>query len=79
MGRFQLEAAIQSAHAQRARTGQTDWSAIELLYEGLVRIALTIGAHVGRAAAVAETRGPAIAWNVLQTMPADRVTNYQPY
>ena len=56
-GRFQLEAAIQSAHAQRAATGTTDWQAIALLYEGLVRMAPTIGALVGRAAAVAEARG----------------------
>ena len=35
IGRFQLEAAIQSAHAQRAFTGATDWEAIALLYEGL--------------------------------------------
>jgi predicted RNA polymerase sigma factor len=33
-GRFQLEAAIQSAHAQRALTGCTDWEAIALLYAG---------------------------------------------
>ena len=36
-GRFQLEAAIQSAHAQRALAGTTDWEAIALLYEGLLR------------------------------------------
>ena len=35
-GHFQLEAAIQSAHARRAATGHTDWDAIALLYEGLL-------------------------------------------
>ena len=59
IGPFQLEAAIQSAHAQRAATGTTDWQAISLLYEGLVRMAPTIGALVGRAAAVAEARDAA--------------------
>jgi predicted RNA polymerase sigma factor len=54
VGRFQLEAAIQSVHARRASTGHTDWRAVALLYEGLVRIAPTTGAVVGRAAAVAE-------------------------
>ncbi len=49
MGRFQLEAAIQAVHARRAATGQTDWESIALLYEGLVRLAPTIGALVGRA------------------------------
>src|SRR5439155_20470340 len=37
-GRFQLEAAIQSVHAERARTGWTDWAAIALFYEKLIRI-----------------------------------------
>ena len=51
IGRCQLGAAIQSAHAQRAITGPTDWNSIALLYEGLVRLAPSLGAHVGRAAA----------------------------
>src|SRR3569833_2686777 len=34
VGRFQLEAAIQSVHVQRARTNLTDWESIALLYEG---------------------------------------------
>lgn len=79
MGRFQLEAAIQSVHAQRARTGATDWESIALLYEGLVRIAPTIGALVGHAAAVAQARDPQAGWSLLQRIPADAVTGYQPY
>src|SRR5262249_11445514 len=57
-GRFQLEAAIQSVHARRAVTHHTDWEAIALLYEGLLRLAPTIGARVGHAAALGEARGP---------------------
>ena len=79
MGRFQLEAAIQSAHAQRAWTGRTDWEAVALLYEGLVRLSPTIGALVGRAAAVAEARGAVAGWALLQAIPAEAVTSYQPY
>jgi predicted RNA polymerase sigma factor len=79
MGRFQLEAAIQSAHAQRAFTGRTDWETIALYYEGLVRFAPTIGALVGRAAAVAEARGPGVGWALLNEIPADAVQSYQPY
>ncbi|MGO4727132.1 MULTISPECIES: RNA polymerase sigma factor [unclassified Inquilinus] len=79
MGRFQLEAAIQSAHAQRARIGSTDWEAVALLYEGLVRLGPTIGALVGRAAAVAEARGAAAGWALLQDIPAGAVSSYQPY
>ena len=79
IGRFQLEAAIQSVHANRAFTGRTDWESIALLYEGLVRIAPAIGAFVGRAAAVAEARGAAAGWALLQAIPAGAVTAYQPY
>jgi RNA polymerase sigma-70 factor (ECF subfamily) len=79
IGRYQLEAAIQSAHAGRARTGRTDWESIALLYEGLVSLAPGIGALVGRAAAVAEARDAATAWSLLQMIPAEAVASYQPY
>jgi RNA polymerase sigma-70 factor (ECF subfamily) len=78
-GRFQLEAAIQSVHAQRAMTGQTDWEAVALLYEGLVRMAPTIGALVGRAAAVAEAYNAARGWALLEEIPAEAIGHYQPY
>ncbi len=77
-GRFQLEAAIQSAHACRAVTGRTDWGAIALLYEGLLRYAPTIGAQVGRAAALAETRGAEAGLAALDAIPAESVRTYQP-
>ena len=79
VGPFQLEAAIQSVHARRALTGATDWEAIALLYEGLVRLAPTIGALVGRAAAIAEARGAGTGWAVLSTIPPEAVRSYQPY
>lgn len=44
LGRFQLEAAIQSAHCDRVRTGTLDRSTIIQLYRGLVAIAPTNGA-----------------------------------
>ena len=79
IGRFQLEAAIQSVHAHRARTGYTDWEAIALLYEGLVRFAPSLGAQVGRAAAIAEARGATTGWRLLEAIPSEDVKNYQPY
>jgi predicted RNA polymerase sigma factor len=78
-GRFQFEAAIQSAHAQRHATGHTDWNAISLLYEGLVRVHPTIGALVGRAAAVAEAHGPSAGWALLEAIPGEETASYQPY
>jgi RNA polymerase sigma-70 factor (ECF subfamily) len=50
-GRFQCEAAIQSVHAERARTGRTNHAALETLYEALARLHPTTGVLVARAAA----------------------------
>jgi RNA polymerase sigma-70 factor, ECF subfamily len=79
MGRFQLEAAIQSVHANRAKTGGIDWNEIALLYEGLVRIAPGIGSLVGRAVAIAQAGQPAAGFAALQQIPSDRAADYQPY
>src|SRR5262249_41435868 len=76
-GRFQLEAAIQSVHAQRAVTGRTEWEAIALLYEGLTRMAPTIGAQVGQAAALGEARGAEAGLAALGAIPAEAVRSYQ--
>lgn len=78
-GPFQLEAAIQSVHAQRAHSGSTDWEALALLYEGLVRMSPTAGALVGRAAAMARARGAAAGWGLLEAIPASTVAAYQSY
>jgi predicted RNA polymerase sigma factor len=79
VGRFQLEAAIQSVHSERALSGRTDWDAIVVLYEHLVRIAPTLGARVAQAAAVTETRGPEAALTQLDTLDREAVGTYQPY
>lgn len=79
LGRYQLEAAIQSLHCARTFTGSTDWPAIAWLYDGLVAIAPSIGALVGRAAAYAEAQDAAAGWAILQAIPADLVAGYQPY
>jgi predicted RNA polymerase sigma factor len=79
MGRYQLEAAIQSIHASRAVTGAINWREIVLLYEGLVKIAPGIGAAVGRAVALAQTGRLAEGFAALEEISADRVAAYQPY
>jgi len=78
-GRFQLEAAIQSVHAERAHTGRTDWAAIALFYEQLVRISPALGTRVGYAAAVAEAEAPEAGLAVLDPIAPDAVSHYQPY
>ncbi len=78
-GRFQVEAAIQSAHAARTVMGGTPWGAIATLYELLLRIAPSAGALLGRAAAVAEARGPAEGLALLDAMAPDVPASWQPY
>ena len=79
LGRFQLEAAIQSVHAARAETGHTDWEAIALLYEGLLIQSPTTGVAVGRAAALAQARDAATALAALDALNPASVATYQPY
>lgn len=78
-GRFQLEAAIQSVHAERARSGRTEWAAIMLFYEQLIRISPTLGTQTGYAAAVGESKGPEAGLAVLDGIELGAVSGYQPY
>lgn len=78
-GRFQLEAAIQSVHAERARGGQIDWPAIVLFYDHLVALSPTIRTLTGRAAAVGESAGPTAGLALLDTVPRETIATYQPY
>jgi RNA polymerase sigma-70 factor (ECF subfamily) len=78
-GRFQLEAALQSAHVEGARRQRIDWSGIAVLYEGLVRASPTVGALVGRAAAIAEAESPAAGVSALDAIDSAATKSYQPY
>lgn len=77
-GRFQIEAAIQSAHCDRRRTGRTDWPAIVQLYEGLLALAPTVGAAVARAAAVGEAYGAEAGLKALETIDPETAERFQP-
>jgi len=79
VGRFQLEAAIQSVHAERARSGRTEWPAIARFYEQLVRISPALGTRIGYAAAVAEANGPEAGLKLLDDIKAEAMSGYQPY
>lgn len=78
-GRFQLEAAIQSIHAERGRTGRIEWTAIVEFYEQLNRITPTLGRQAAYAAAVGETYGAEKGLAVLDAIDQDAVSTYQPY
>jgi RNA polymerase sigma-70 factor (ECF subfamily) len=78
-GRFQLEAAIQSAMVQSRRTGRDMRRPLLALHAGLLYFAPTIGNCVGHAVALADAEGPAAGLNALADLPSDRVATYQPY
>ncbi|HYK78637.1 MAG TPA: DUF6596 domain-containing protein, partial [Micropepsaceae bacterium] len=80
LGRYQIEAAIQSAHAIRRITGRSDWAAIEKLYDTLVAISASPVAAINRAIAIAENRGAAAGLEALAAVEGDeRLNAYQPY
>lgn len=78
LGRFQLEAAIQSVHAHRGETGLTDWRALERLHAGLVRLYPSAGAQVSHAAVIAEAFGPEAGLAALDRLDATMVSGFQP-
>ncbi|MDR7383127.1 RNA polymerase sigma factor [Promicromonospora iranensis] len=57
-GRFRLEAAVQSAHCARARTGRTDWPALLTLHRALLHVAPMLGGRVALAAVLGRVDGP---------------------
>jgi RNA polymerase sigma-70 factor, ECF subfamily len=80
VGRYQLEAAVQSAHMTRRFTGRTDWLAIERLYEALAAVVDSPVVGVNRAIAIAETRGAPAGLAALDGIKDDpRLAQYQPY
>ena len=79
-GRYQIEAAIQSAHIARRVSGQDNWPAIVALYDVLLELTRSPVVRLNRAAALAETAGPAAALASLEGIGADRrMQQYQPY
>ncbi len=79
-GRYQLEAAVQSAHAVRRIAGRSDWPAIERIYDALLVMTGSPVVAINRAVAVAETRGAAAGLESLDAFAADpRLTSHQPY
>ncbi|MEM5382720.1 DUF6596 domain-containing protein [Paraburkholderia phymatum] len=80
IGRFQLEAALQSAHVYRCRTHRANWDEIVQLYDALLAIAASPVVAVNRALALAERDGPQAALDALEPYADDpRLADYQPY
>jgi RNA polymerase sigma-70 factor (ECF subfamily) len=80
VGRYQLEAAIQSAHAARRLTGVTNWEAIVALYEGLYKITASQVVAINHAVALAEVKGPEAGLEALLDLSANpELMEFQPY
>jgi RNA polymerase sigma-70 factor, ECF subfamily len=80
IGRYQLEAAVQSAHAARRTSGRTDWAAIARMYDALLAITDSPVVAINRATAIAETHGAAAGLAALDALANDpRLADYQPY
>lgn len=77
-GRFQLEAAMQSVHADRARTGVVDWAALSALSSALVAVAPTLGARVAHAAIVGRASSPGDGLELLDGLGGDAL-NFAPF
>jgi RNA polymerase sigma-70 factor (ECF subfamily) len=80
IGRYQIEAAIQSAHAARRNSGRTDWEAIADLYAGLMRLTGSPVVAINHAVALGEAVGPAAGLAALSAVSDERsLESYQPY
>jgi predicted RNA polymerase sigma factor len=80
IGRYQLEAALQSAHVYRRRTGQANWAAVVQLYDALSARTGSPVVAINRALALAELQGAGAALEAIEQVAADvRLAEYQPY
>jgi len=80
VGRYQLEAALQSAHAHRCRTGEANWAAVVQLYDALAALTGSPVVAINRALAIAELDGVGVALAAMPEPASDgRLAEYQPY
>lgn len=83
-GRFQIEAAIQSAHTVRIHQDKADWHAINNLYAQLYQLTDSPVVAINHAVALAEIIEPQIALAQLEQLSnnaelKERLNHYQPY
>jgi RNA polymerase sigma-70 factor (ECF subfamily) len=78
-GRFQVEAAIQSAHVSARLTGADTRAAVVRLYDRLLAVAPSTGAEIARAAALLKADRAQEALAALDAIGEGSVANHQPY
>jgi predicted RNA polymerase sigma factor len=80
IGRFQLEAAVQSVHVHGCRTGHVDSAALVRLYDALILLTGSPVVAINRALAIASLQGADAALAAMPTPAKDaRLADYQPY
>jgi RNA polymerase sigma-70 factor (ECF subfamily) len=80
IGRYQLEAALQSAHVHRHRTGRANWAEVVQLYDALSALTGSPVVAINRALAIAESQGASRGLEAMPEAAADvRLAEYQPY
>jgi RNA polymerase sigma-70 factor, ECF subfamily len=77
-GRFQYEAAIQSAHCSRAAHGAVDLAALRALHRALLAVAPSFGAAVALAAVEGRIDGPDAGLRVLDALDDAAAARFQP-
>jgi RNA polymerase sigma-70 factor, ECF subfamily len=70
-GAYQLQAAINSVHADAPTVEQTDWAQILTIYNELLAVAPTPVVAMNRAVAVGEVKGPAAALALVDELSLD--------
>jgi predicted RNA polymerase sigma factor len=80
IGRYQLEAALQSAHVERCRAGRANWTEVAAIYDALLALAGSPVVAINRALAIAELDGPHAALAEIEALATDpRLADYQPW
>jgi RNA polymerase sigma-70 factor (ECF subfamily) len=75
-GAYQLQAAINAAHADATTIEQTDWSQIVALYDQLIAVAPTPVVALNRAIAVGEVQGAAAALALVDELDLDNYHSF---
>ena len=80
IGRYQLEAALQSAHVDRCRTRIQNWARVVELYDALLALTGSPVVVINRAVAIAELDGAHAGLAAMPDPATDvRLNDYQPY
>jgi predicted RNA polymerase sigma factor len=80
IGRYQLEAALQSAHVHRRRSGAANWNDVVNLYDALLQYSASPVVAINRALAIAEHDCADAALVAMPDAAKDsRLLEYQPY